>query len=279
MADEATTDTGTGNAPQTSGQAPETPSNNGFSIPEGQRLVPESEYTQYRRSHDQYKGAEPMIQAMVKAGYKTPEDIQKIADLRAQGFDLDSLARSFKKPVSDREAETPTDQMTRDELMELLDNRDSKSSATFEHKTAFQKQNDMVQSLINELAGDDANDFDKGDWKLRIRGYMADNMVLYENGHPLAREDYRPYGEAEVKSLRDHFKGVAEKRAAAGTAEVAKGASEAKRKPAPMTAGDSGGQGKAHDSSGSGETDDERKARLTAFVEKRQASRAGNPVS
>ena len=273
MADEGTSD-GTGNAPESTGQAPATQPS--FSVPEGQRLVSESEYETLQRNSVALSGSQPLIDAAVAAGFKTPESFQNISKL-GDRVDLDDLSRLLapKEP----EIEQTAQGMTEEQFKTMLDERDVRRDALNVHRTSQSAEGAGLDTLAKELAGENADEFAIAEWRERLDGRVSQNMLYYPEDNPLATERNRPYGESDFQALRDHYKEIAEKRAAASTADTAKAASEAAKKPAPTPAGNVGGEGKTHDE----EPQDaesfksDRRQKAVELVDARR--KAGSPVS
>ena len=169
-----------------------------------------AEIASWKRSHEMYTGARPILDVAIGSGAKTPQELQarlqaaadhkKLLDtLDQRGMTTEQLM-SLLGPGQPAQAASPQagpEPLTRDSLMSLLDERDAEST----HTAAERDQERLVMEAAKRVAGDGASDEMVKMASALVRDQMSSNRLFYPAGHPLEATSYRPYGEKDIKSI------------------------------------------------------------------------------
>lgn len=180
----------TGEAPQPAPSGPETTPK----VPDGFTQVRTEDYASTERLANQARGQAQIINPLVTAGIKTPEDVAALiadratlAELRAVNVDVSQLVGSLSggSQPAPEPTQTPVDAVTREEFTTAR----AFDRAEVVHESQTQGQDERITVLVNELAGKDASEFHKNSVAATVKDIMLRESYFYPEGHSLYRKE------------------------------------------------------------------------------------------
>lgn len=224
-----------------------------FTVPDGHRLVPVSEYETLSRNNERLKGADAFVRSARELGFEKPDDFGKWKDtfgaFKKRGLTPEQLNRVFSDQAAEPEGDHRHQQQFDPESFEksIMSKMEFKS-AEKDHQAAFSREQDLIKDAVNDLVDEGASEFEKKRWALTLRAALDDARDLYPEGHPL-REKYvvQPLTKAHAEKVVAAFKKeIEESQAASKASDITSKADKFKaatKKP-PTVAGPGTGQGK-----------------------------------
>lgn len=212
-----------------------------------------AEFARYKRSHEQYEGARPLIEAATKNGWKDPSDFAAWGGVRSlaekRGFKADQLTSFLGDSPQTKEPGEP-ETFTKADVEKMIG---EKMSAA-QREAAIASGRSSMDADLAELSpekvalalGDDVPDEYK---EFAADGVMAvyyKNCKAYPAGHPLAGGEYlSPGGKEAVAQAVNKAKATFAAIVASQEAKYAGKIGKAATKPVSQTAGGPSNSGKA----------------------------------
>lgn len=232
-----------------------------FTVPDGHRLVPQSEYETLSRNNERLKGADAFVRSARDLGFERPEDFGKWKDtfgaFKKRGLTPEQLNRVFSDQAAEPETEHRAQQQFDPEQFEksIMSKMEFKS-AEEKHRDAFSRESDIVNEAVSALVDKDASEFEKKRWSLTLRAALDDARDVYPEGHPL-RDKYvvQPLTKAHAEKVVASFKKEMSDAKAASLAAKGDAVRSSDRKSVPTGAQPGTGQGKPNTDSRSGPRD------------------------
>lgn len=175
-------------------------------IPSGKRLVDDAEYQRLSRHSEQFRGAAPLINRLVERGVKSPEDFDRVWQtnerVNSLGLDIDQLGKAFGREETQepQQAQNPFDP---EQIRSLVRESLGSEMRVHEHQKAVQSEGRLFEQAAKEIAGVDAS---PGRLEAAKRLLMAeargDSARLYDDGHPLASQEFRPHDEQSLQAVK-----------------------------------------------------------------------------
>jgi hypothetical protein len=166
-------------------------------VPEGFTIVPTTEAqlnNEERRLADQARGQAQLITPLVAAGVETTEDVtalladrDALAELRRANVDVNQLVGSLKggQPVTqDPPAQLAADTITRSEF----DTARAFDRAELVHDSDTQIQDARIDTLVSELAGDGASEFQQMSVRATVKDMVIGESRFYPDDHALNKD-------------------------------------------------------------------------------------------
>lgn len=265
-------------APQ-AGSVPSAPANQtgGDTI-----TVSRQEWESAQRWGQQVKGYQPFFEKARSLGFEKPEHFDEwapaIRTMRERGINPRHFPQAFGPQVTEPDGgDQPRfdpDAFEKKLRAELAEERAWES-----HRSAYESEGKVIDTLLADLADGDADDFTRELYRRALRDYSWEVREQYPEGHPLHTKAVRALDEAMGKKAVGYFKDLRTKAQAKKMAAVGAAAGkEAGRAPPSTAAGAGGGQGPTktkEERAGRPPSREQAQARLNEI----RARRGGAPVS
>jgi hypothetical protein len=172
-------------------------------VPEGMRLVSTSEYEQLSRQANNFKGSAPLIDRLVKAQVKTPDDLDRVLGSYKQindlGVDLGQLSGAFRREEQQEQEQTGAQFDPREWESKISQTVDSRLAAE-RHESAAERESRLVESHAKQLAGDNASQAKIDAAKRLIEHEIRNGSAqFYDESDPrmgsLAKSYFKPHDE------------------------------------------------------------------------------------
>lgn len=165
-----------------------------------------AEFQRLQRIEQQYRGAAPLIDSMVKLGIKSPDDINRLHATHARiaklGVDLDQLEQGMTTGVQRDEGEFDPQQFE-----QRIVGRVQQEFATREHESAMQQEQRLVEGLVGTLAGENAPKQAKSAIQGIVTHLTLGRSELYPDGHPLAGQ-LKPLSAEQVREVQTEAEAI-----------------------------------------------------------------------
>lgn len=167
------------------------------SVPDGMRLVSNDDFSRLSRIESAYKGERPLVDAILKAGVKSPEDFgtmhtraQQFAKFEQAGIPADALLAAMEQGVNDDGAANMgvfDPESFKAEIMADM----QRQQAQAEYDRALAGHDKLFKSVTNdelfaELLGENPSDFHKAMLQSHLQMQAHGMRELYGDDHPLS---------------------------------------------------------------------------------------------
>jgi hypothetical protein len=187
---------------------PETPA-----VPAGMRLVKDEDWQVRERALAASKGQGQFYEAARAAGFTKPEDFARLSKIseamKSKGLDFDKaadLVLGAEASRVDPEDIDLDDLATKaaERAIGTIRQKDTEAKIRSEHESSQAREKSLLESTVEELAGKGATEADKALVRdlVEVSVFRTRSTSFYEDGHPLASEDYKPLGEAEFGVIK-----------------------------------------------------------------------------
>lgn len=216
-----------------------------FNVPEGYRLMPNTDVERYSRYEQQVRGFEPMYQKLTKAGIKTAEDFDRYAPaidtLNKRKMDPKAFASMFSDEAeADLNPGKQTQSLDLAALKEQIKNETMDSWYEDQHNQSRKGDDKMIDSALSKVLGEgEHNDVAKERTKWQVKGWIEENRETYPEGHRLHGKKLAPISQELVDRAAKYFAELDAKNKGASIAEAAANAN----RPAAKTGTVGGGAG------------------------------------
>lgn len=219
MADQANTTNTTDQGATAPGTPAAPPSQSTFTVPAGQRLIPETEYAQLARNNERLRGTDGFFAEAKKHGIKDFSELNEflplVGGLRASKADIRAIERALLRKEEAENDDAPRGGRTNDfdpakfeqDITSKLTSTFDKRLALQQHEAAVKGEGAMISEAAKELAGPKADAFQVKQAERILRAeLMGDSRPMYPADHPLHATNFAPLTGAHVKSVLDAIK-------------------------------------------------------------------------
>jgi hypothetical protein len=218
-------------------------------IPDGHRLVPESEWSRLQQEHGTYRG---YAERLGRYGFDRPEKLDEAGELLSMigGGKINPklLAQAWAAPQEQRPQGDEPEYLTAEQFEQKLAERERRNRILSEHEAAEKGWHDTFGKKLAEILGDDADDDERAIFENAARGmaYAAREkdigQFMYPEGHPLRDERLAPFNDQNTKSVWETLSQLRTKMRGGVLARIGDAANKQTKQSTP--AGGSGGGGK-----------------------------------
>lgn len=194
----------------------------GFQVPDGHRLVRDSDYTTLettaRRNAERVNGMQSLFQAARNAGFNSPDDfakyVQRMQGLQRRGLDLDRIESMFSGEDDDssRPSQNAITMEDIEKKIALAKTEWQREQAMNEYRKLRDSEDGIIGSWRDEVLGQDAPDAWKDLLGHAARGILESNRGLLPEDHPLASDVLAYYdkdsSQAHLAKLAELYKSV-----------------------------------------------------------------------
>lgn len=236
-------------APAAAPAPSQTPAPAAPSVPEGFVQVSKQDWESAQRSKQQYEGWNTRWEKNWKGAFGDPSAIDALAaTVQKRGVRGDTLPHVLDSIFSQKVEESGTtpkqeQQFDADSIRKMAEDAAETKWANREHEAAHKGSQESIRKLAKELAGDGASEWQVSQVALAIRGRTEENPLFYDKGHPLHEKYLRPYGDADLSTVKAWWLENETKAKAAHAAAVGKAAGQPAPRTASTPAGKATGQG------------------------------------
>lgn len=167
---------------------------------------------QWQRAANQYKGAEPLIQSLVQAGVKTPDELNAVLQARSHQSELDQMLQSRGMtrdglfgllggtPVQ-QDAQQSSTSLTREDVARVVSESLANRDIVQGHQRAETQEASAIQQAISGIAGQGSTPEFKALVESLVSFEVERARPLYHQGHPLYESALQPLAPGQIEGI------------------------------------------------------------------------------
>lgn len=177
--------------------------------------------SEWKRTAEQYQGARPMVEYLVKSGIKSPDQLRSTLDtyneyrqfdetLKARGVDRNTLASMFgggqAQQPQGQQPQASSENLSVDTVRQVVGDEIRAFHLKSQHDQSQAAEQAAIQKAVSEIVGQDKS-LEPHVARL-VKAAMAESPAFYDEGHPLADTAFRPRSEQEVAQIAQEVRSV-----------------------------------------------------------------------
>lgn len=176
---------------------------------------------EWKRMAEQYQGARPMVESLVKSGIKTPDQLRSTLEtygqyrqfdetLKARGLDRNTLTTMFgggqTQQPQGQQPQASSENLSVDTIRQVVGDEIRSIHLKTQHDQSQASEQAAIQRAVSEIVGQDKS-MEPHVARL-VKAAMAESPAFYDEGHPLADTAFRPRSEQEVAQVAQEVRSM-----------------------------------------------------------------------